>query len=109
MSAHKFWKPNLYSSYSEVHKIKDLRKVIDHLLSANNILVDQLWAINQKLLANKLPSIIQNKLLEQQKQLNNKINHENFSEKIKELRVQVYSLEKKQLGNSDILNNSPSH
>lgn len=109
MKTHKFWKQNLYSNYNEIQKIKDLRKVIDYLLSANNTLVKQLWTINQKLLVKKLPCVTRNKLLEQQKQLNDKINDENFSEKIKELRYQVYSLEKKELGDSNILSSSPSH
>jgi hypothetical protein len=104
MSKKQFWKSNKNSVHSKT--LEELRDEAASLISINNAITSQIWTIENQLLSCTKES--KEALLKQKKALAGKLKKENYSAKINELKSEIYDLEIKEFGESDILKDSPS-
>src|SRR5690242_857916 len=104
MSQIKFWQED--ASHPNIAKINTLREEVSSLIHINNELTAKLWQIDMKLLTTPSDSS-KKELLRHKQELNTELETKNYLEEINTLKNEIYALEVKEFGTSDILNNSP--
>ncbi|MBL7480597.1 hypothetical protein [Legionella bononiensis] len=107
MSKQKFW--NLDATKPSIVEIKTLRQEVSSLITINNAIIEQLWDIDRKLVSSGMDDSTKEDLLKQKQELTQKIEDENFAERILNLKKHIHDLEIKEFGESDVLSNSPGN
>lgn len=105
MMTHKFWQQKS-QAIENTRKIAELRQELSSLITINNAITTEVWAIDQKLI--DASGNTKQKLLRQKQALSTQLAQEHYIERIDTLKGRLYKLEVDAFGESDILSSSPS-